>query len=138
VDEYIDKIKNLAYDFKGKEHRPSFLKIEWGSIKSFICVCKKISVKYSLFNVDGSALRGTIELSLSETVDFKTKLKQAEKSSPDLTHVRIVKAGDSLPLMTYRIYGDSSYYLEVAKANGLASISAIKPGDKIYFPPVKK
>lgn len=137
VDGYIQKIKDLVYSFKGSEHRPSFLKIVWGSL-SVICVCKALDVTYNLFNPDGSALRATIELTLSETIDFKTKAKEAQKSSPDLTHIRTVKAGDTLPLMTYRIYGDSSYYLEVARANNLGSVSAIKPGDQIYFPPIKK
>ena len=137
VDGYIQKIKDLTYSFKGTEHRPSFLKIVWGSL-SVICVCKALDITYNLFNPDGSALRATIELTLSETIDFKTKAKEAQKSSPDLTHIRTVKAGDTLPLMTYRIYGDSSYYLEVARANNLGSVSAIKPGDQIYFPPIKK
>jgi len=137
VDDYIQKIKDLTYSFQGTEHRPSFLKIVWGSL-SVICVCKTLNVTYNLFKSDGSALRATIELGLSETIDFKTKAKEAQKSSPDLTHVRIVRAGDTLPLMTYKIYGDSSYYMEVARVNGLKSVSAIKPGDQIYFPPIKK
>ncbi len=137
VDAYIKKIKDTAYSFHGSEHRPSFLKIVWGAL-SVICVCKTLNVTYNLFKPDGSALRAVIELGLSETVDFKTKAMEAKKSSPDLTHLRTVKAGDTLPLMTYNIYGDSKYYMEVAKINGLNSISEIKPGDQIYFPPIKK
>lgn len=137
VDDYIDKIKELTCSFQGSEHRPNYLKIVWGSL-AIICVCKSLNITYSLFKEDGSALRATIDLSLSETTDFKTKAKEAKKSSPDLTHIRSVKAGDTLPLMTYKIYGDSSYYLEVAKINNLASIHAIKPGDQLYFPPIKK
>jgi LysM repeat protein len=137
VDKYIEKIKDLTYSFQGSEHRPSFLKIVWGSL-SVISVCKTLNVTYNLFKPDGSALRATIELGLSETIDFKTKAKEAQKSSPDLTHLRVVKAGDTLPLMTHKIYGDSSYYLEVARINGLTSLSEIKPGDQIYFPPIKK
>jgi hypothetical protein len=137
VDAYIQKIKDVACSFSGTEHKPSSLKVVWGSM-SFICVCKSFNVTYSLFKDDGSALRATIALTLSETVDFKTKAKEAQKNSPDLTHMRTVKAGDTLPLMTYRIYGDSSYYMEVARINKLISIHAIKPGDQIYFPPIKK
>ena len=137
VDAYIQKIKDLTYSFQGTNHRPNFLKIVWGSL-SMICVCKTLNINYTLFQEDGTALRATIELGLSETIDFKTKAKEAQKSSPDLTHIRTVKAGDSLALMTYRIYGDSAYYMEVAKANRLTSVQAIKPGDQIYFPPIKK
>lgn len=137
VDAYIKKIKDLTYSFKGTQHRPSFLKIVWGSL-SVICVCKTLNISYNLFKSDGNTLRATIEMGLSETVDFKTKAKEAQKSSPDLTHIRVVHAGDTLPLMTYRIYGDSTYYLDVARINGLKSVFDIKPGDQLYFPPILK
>jgi nucleoid-associated protein YgaU len=94
-------------------------------------------MKYTLFKPDGTALRANVTLKFKENIDFKTKLKMAQMSSPDLTHVRTVKAGDTLPLMTYRIYGDSSWYPEVARFNNLRHFSAIKPGDEIHFPPLK-
>lgn len=137
VDAYVEKVKSLVYTFHGDDHRPPYLKIEWGTLTT-ISVCTALKINYTLFKPDGTALRADIDITLSATTDFKTKAKEAKKNSPDLTHVRTVKAGDNLPLMTYRIYGDSSYYLEVAKANGLANISSIKPGDVIYFPPIKK
>lgn len=137
VDAYIQKIKDLVYSYKGSEHRPSYLKIVWGSL-SLICVCKTLKFSHKLFKPDGTTLRAEIVLGLSETVDFKTKAKEAKKNSPDLTHIRTVNAGDNLPLMAFRIYGDSSYYMQVARINGLKSVTDIKPGDQLYFPPIKK
>ena len=43
----------------------------------------------------------------------------AQDQSPDLTHVRMVKAGDTLPGFCEQIYGDPRLYLKVAAANGL-------------------
>jgi nucleoid-associated protein YgaU len=59
-------------------------------------------------------------------------------SSPDLTHIRMVKDGDTLPLMSFRIYGDSKYYLEVAKANNITNFRKLTVGRKIFFPPIEK
>ena len=137
VDGYIQRIKELVYAYVGEKHRPSFLKIVWGSL-SIICVCKSLKITHKLFKSDGKTLRAEIVLGLSESVDFKTKAKEAKKNSPDLTHIRTVNAGDTLPLMTYKIYGDSSYYMHVARINGLKSVMDIKPGDQLYFPPIKK
>ncbi len=137
VDAYIQSVYDVIYKMDGSNHRPNFLKVEWGSL-AFICVCKSINITSTLFNEDGTTLRASIELSLSKTVDFKTKEKEAQKKSADLTHMRTVKAGDTLPLMSYQIYGDSSYYMEVARVNNLKSVQGIKPGDQIYFPPIKK
>jgi hypothetical protein len=136
VDDYIDTFTDLVYGFKGDIHRPYYLLITWGRLK-FTGICTSLDVTYNLFTPDGKALRATIDIVLTESIDYKTKAKEAAKSSSDLTHMRIVKAGDTLPLMTYRIYGDSSHYVEVAKRNGLSSFNAIKPGDRIFFHPLK-
>jgi hypothetical protein len=137
VDSYIEKFTELVSGYQGEIHRPYYLLIIWGRLK-FTGVCSKIDVKYNLFKPDGKALRATIEINLTQSKDYKTKTQEAANSSPDLTHLRTVSAGDTLPLMAYRIYGDSSHYLKVARANGLSSFQDIKPGDQIYFPPIKK
>jgi len=49
-----------------------------------------------------------------------------------------VKEGDKLPLMTFRIYGDSRYYLEVAKINNITNFRKLMVGSKIFFPPIQK
>jgi len=137
VDAYIKAFNDVVYKYNGSMHQANFLMITWGSL-NYIGVCKSYKVKYTMFKPDGSALRAFIDLVVESSVDMKTKSKLAEKQSPDLTHFRTVKAGDTLPLMTYRIYGDSAYYLQVAQINNLKSIFAIRPGDRIYFPPLKK
>lgn len=137
VDDYVKKFTELVSKFQGDIHRPYYLLIIWGNLK-FTCVCSKVDVKYTLFNPDGMALRATIDATFTQSKDYKTKTQEANTNSPDLTHLRTVSAGDTLPLMSYRIYGDSSHYIEVARANGLSSFLDIKPGDQIYFPPIKK
>jgi len=137
VDAYLNRLEYLLFSYQGGKHRPNILKVSWGRI---ICrgVCTNITTNYKLFNADGSTLRAEVKLTIAKSLDFKTKKQKAAVSSPDLTHIRVVKAGDSLPMMAYRIYGDASYYMEVARINGLNSIHAIRPGDELYFPPLKK
>jgi hypothetical protein len=137
VDGYIAQLQALIFSYQGDVHRPNFLKVTWGSLV-YRGVCTSITTNYKLFNADGTALRAEIKLVIAQSLDFKTKKQKAKKKSPDLTHIRTVRAGDTLPMMAYRIYGDSSYYIEVARLNGLSSIHAIRPGDELYFPPLKK
>ena len=59
-------------------------------------------------------------------------------SSPDLTHYRKGTAGDRLDLLTYKIYDDSKYVLQVASANGLTSFRNLRAGTDLYFPPFDK
>jgi LysM repeat protein len=137
VDGYLEKLSETVYKYNGDSHMPPYVKITWGSFM-FKGVCTSYNVKYTLFKPDGTCLRAEVGMELKSTVDPQTKVKEASPNSPDLTHARVVKAGDTLPLMTYRIYGTSAYYLEIAKINKLDNINAIKPGDQLYFPPLKK
>jgi nucleoid-associated protein YgaU len=45
-------------------------------------------------------------------------------------------AGDTLPLLCARIYGDSSYYTDVARFNGLADVRSLRAGQRLHFPPL--
>ncbi|SDH05945.1 CIS tube protein [Chitinophaga filiformis] len=137
VDGYIKKLRDVIFFYQGDKHRPNFLKISWGDFV-YRGVCTSITTNYKLFNPDGSTLRAELKLVIAKSLDFKTKKQKAKTQSPDMTHIRTVKAGDTLPMMAYRIYGDPSYYMEVARINGLSSIHAIRPGDELYFPPLKK
>lgn len=139
VDAYIADFRALTYDYVSSIHRPYYLRLAWGKIE-VMAVLKSYTVTYTLFRPDGTALRATIDAQFTESVDYSMKKNMASPNSPDLTHFRTVKAGDTLPLMTYKIYGDSKYYLRVAKSksNNLNSIYDISPGDSITFDPLEK
>ena len=72
------------------------------------------------------------------TTDKKTESKEKNNSSPDLSHVKLAKRGDTLPLMCQDIYGDVNMYLEVARVNGITNFRDLEPGTEILFPPIKK
>lgn len=137
VETYVQDFQEVVCQYDGDSHSTNYLKISWGKL-SFKCVCKSVTVKYTLFKPDGTPLRASINMELQKNVDWQQKAMEAGNNSPDLTHLRTVKAGDTLPLMSYQIYGDSSYYMEIARVNKLSNINAIKPGDQLYFPPLKK
>ena len=137
VDDYIKQLGETVYKYQGNLHRPPYVKIIWGNLL-FKGICTSFKVSYNLFKPDGTALRAFVDLEFKSSTDPQTKAQEANQQSPDLTHVRTVKAGDTLPLMTYRIYGDSAYYLEVARVNNLNNLSCLKAGDRIFFPPLKK
>ena len=130
-----DFFRVVGYD--GQIHRPRYLKLLWGKLQSN-CVLLKATINYKIFRPDGSPLRAFLEATFTENVDDTTRAAQANDRSPDLTHVRVVRDGDTLPLMAYRIYGDPLLYLEVAKANRLQNFRRLKPGQTLVFPPIEK
>lgn len=121
----------------GDIHRPHYLKISWGSLISK-CVLKTAEITYTLFRPDGKPLRAKVNATFAENIDDALRVAEEGNNSPDLTHSRIVKEGDTLPLMTYRIYGKSEYYLEVARANNISNFRNLKVGQSIFFPPLNQ
>ncbi len=135
VSEMIEEFLDLTARNNGDIHRPNYLQITWGNLISR-CVLKSVNVTYNLFKPDGFPLRAKINASFAENIDDTLRVAEDGNTSPDLTHIRTVREGDTLPLMTARIYGDPAYYLEVARMNGLDDFRALKPGTTIRFPPL--
>jgi nucleoid-associated protein YgaU len=133
----IEKFKKVVYDYKGEIHQPPFLIIQWGELL-FKCVLRDMSINFKLFRPDGTPLRAVAKAKFTSTVENELRVRQEAKSSPDITHVRIVKEGDTLPMLAYQIYEDPSYYIQVAKANNLFNFRYLEPGTKIFFPPIEK
>jgi hypothetical protein len=134
-----------ACGYNPTSHRPNYVEIFWGDLhlmrfnpEVFHGCLKSVSVNYKLFNSNGAPLRAIINATFVEAIPPAKRDSAAKASSPDLTHVRIVNEGDTLPAMAQKIYGDFSYYLEVAKANGLKDFRNLQPGSKIFFPPLDK
>jgi len=136
VDDQIKKVKDLIYSYNGDIHEPNYLKVYWGTQSLFQGRLKSWNRNYTMLDMDGTPLRAEATVVIIASVSAKKKALEEKKNSADLTHVRTVLAGDNLPLMCYRIYGDSSYYIKVAQHNELMHFRDLKPGDKIVFPPV--
>ena len=135
VDE-INKIKEFV-TYKGEMHMPYELEVAWGSL-NLKCFVIKLDIDYKLFNSKGYPIRAVATLTCKDSTADKLLAAKANKQSPDLTHIRRVKEGDTLPLMSYRIYGDSKYYLEVARANNLLNFRNLEAGTELFFPPLNK
>ena len=77
-------------------------------------------------------------LTFKEFKEENLRVAEENNQSPDLTHYRDEKKGDTLPLMCFRIYGDSRHYMEVARANKLANFRNLTVGEQVFFPPFEK
>ncbi|WP_162054733.1 CIS tube protein [Pontibacter pamirensis] len=138
VKEQLQDFLHCVYDMDKNIHRPRFLIVFWGSEIDFRCVLSNLDLNYTLFEPDGSPLRVKINATFLKHKSREEQLAENKQSSPDLTHYRKVNQSDRLDLMTYRIYNNSNYFLQVAKANALSSIRHVAAGKEIYFPPFDK
>jgi hypothetical protein len=137
VQEKVEKFQTVT-GYNGNIHRPNYLKVVWGTLQVKRCVLKSASIAYKLFKADGVPLRAVITATFTDSADDQTRVAVAQDQSPDLTHVRRVKAGDTLPLLCHEIYGDPQLYLQVAQANGIDDFRNLTPGTRVFFPPLEK
>lgn len=124
--------------YNGQAHHPNFLKVVWGTLAVKRCVLKSATITYKLFRPNGVPLRATINAVFTDAVSDQQRVAIAQDSSPDLTHVRTLRAGDSLAALCNEIYGDPRLYLKVARANGLTSLRDLPAGTRVRFPPLAK
>lgn len=137
VKEEIERFEQVVYNYSGQEHKPRHVQIGWGSL-IFQAILSELSYEYKLFDKTGAPLRAVATAKFTYAVDDNKRAAKENQSSPDLTHVRQVIEGDTLPLMCKKIYGDPKYYLEVARFNNLTNFRKLQPGQRINFPPLEK
>ncbi|MBX3616335.1 hypothetical protein [Nitrosomonas sp.] len=135
VKDQIERLKEVVYTYLGSKHEAPIVQLKWGELLFYGRV-ESLKFDYTLFKPSGVPLRAKVTLTFIEYQSSEEISKEAAQESPDLTHLIEVKAGDTLPLLCYRIYQDCSYYPQVAKINNLTDFRNLTPGMKLQFPPL--
>lgn len=139
VSQQIAEFMEVCYLMNGSIHESNFLNVRWGEV-NFDCKLKALDIKYTSFDREGNPRRAELDVIFVEDISRENAARLEGKSSPDLTHIVTVKEGDTLPLLTGKVYGVSnkSLYLQVARVNNLNDFRNLKRGQQIFFPPLQK
>lgn len=132
----VETFRKLVFSYDGNIHSPRFLQLVWGTLL-FRCRLSELSLTYTLFRPDGTPLRAHAAATFVGYTDPVELARMARRSSPDLTHVRTVREGDTLPLLCWEVYGSGAWYPRVARANGLDGFRALPVGLQLVFPPLR-
>lgn len=135
LSDMVKEIEDTVYTYVGDAHEPPYLKVSWGTL-NYKGRLKKLDVQYTLFTSEGQPIRAKVTMELLQYIDEKTQALLKNKSSPDLSHLITVRAGDTLPLLCQRVYRDTVYCTEVARLNGLTGFRHLEPGTQLLFPPL--
>jgi len=137
VQEQINSFLAITQGLNGSTHEPNFLQLSWGTF-IFNGVMQSATVTYKLFHSSGAPLRANINATFKQSVSRTEQAAEARLTSPDLTHFKIVNEGETLPLIAQKIYGDSKYYLEIARVNNINNFRKLKAGQQLVLPPIDK
>lgn len=140
VAEQIESFLALCFRIQGESHEPNYLKLQWGAgeLKNFDCRLQAVEIEYTAFERNGAPLHAILKTDFIADVDRLKQILAINPTSPDVSHARVVKSGDTLPLLTKEVYGSTAYYLRVAQFNGLDDFRNLTPGQTILFPPLEK
>jgi hypothetical protein len=133
----LAEFKQVLTGYDGGAHEPRHFKLVWGT-SLFKGRVTEMSITYKLFKADGTPLRAVAKVKFKSSIEDLIRAAKENKTSPDLTHTRKVKGGDTLDLMCFQIYRDPNNYLQVARENGINNFRSLKEGTNISFPPLEK
>lgn len=136
VSEQLEIFKHSILQFQGDIHRPYYLKIHWGTLL-FKGVLTSMDIEFRLFSPDGSPLRAIAKCAFKGSIEESLRLAIENRMSPDITHRRLMKSSDRLPLLVQNIYNDQRHYVDVARFNKMDGFRKIKDGTEIKFPPAQ-
>jgi hypothetical protein len=118
-----------------KKPASPWVRFEWGSARtaSFDAVLTNLSAEYSLFDVDGKALRARCSLTMEEASTGPAG-QNPTSGSREARRTQRVVAGDTLPQLAWREYGDATAWRTIAEANEIDDPMELAPGTELIVP----
>ena len=112
---------------------PPLVVFNWGSVSSFAAYISQVSVKYTLFAANGIPLRATASVTLEE-MPGNPPGQNPTSGALAVQRVHQMVAGDSLPLLAHREYGNPNLWRHLARYNGIDDPMRIPSGMQVLLP----
>lgn len=115
--------------------RAPYLRFQWGSQPYFHCYLTDVNVTYKLFRQDGTPLRASVTVSLTEVVDPSAVQSQNPTSGgPGGRRAHTVAQGESLPSIAHAHYGRPALWRGLAVFNAIDDPLRLRPGQRVLIP----
>ncbi|HWS34200.1 MAG TPA: LysM peptidoglycan-binding domain-containing protein [Actinoplanes sp.] len=139
VQERVDTLLTCCVPTKAsiaaKAPSPPWVKFMWGQFQtvSFYAYVSAVDATYKLFDPDGTPLRATCSLTLTE-ISGSTPGQNPTSGARTAQRVHRMVAGDTLELLAYREYGDATAWRIIAEANDIDDPVRLRPGRQLLVP----
>lgn len=117
----------------GGLHAPPVAEFAWGHF-AFTGVVTSIRERMTLFSEDGRRLRARMAISMKSYKAAEVQLRDLKLSSPDRSHTRVLREGETLAHIAYEAYGDPRMWRPIALANGIERPRFVPPGTALLVP----
>jgi nucleoid-associated protein YgaU len=113
--------------------KPPRVRFQWGRSWSFDAFISNMTQTYTLFAPDGTPLRANVSLHLTQLRD-QQRLQNPTSRGESASREWIVREGDTLAWIAYKVYGRSADWRRIADANHLTNLRTLVPGTKLEVP----
>jgi len=115
---------------------PPEVAFEWGVFR-FEAVITNMTQKFTLFKIDGTPVRATVDVTFTQYVDKNDYPGQNPTSGGgDIERIWRVVAGDRLDAIAYQVYGEVSKWNLIAERNKIRDPLALHPGRTLIIPSI--
>jgi len=105
----------------------------WGAYVISECNLTKCSISHERFHATGIPLRAKCSVTLKEIPSVLPFTNPTSGGLPGREQ-HVVVAGENLPQLATRTYGQPAHWRDVAVANKIDDPFSMKPGDNLFLP----
>lgn len=134
VDKDIETLESFIL-IAGALHSPPVIDFTWGTFR-FTGVITSIRERLTLFSEDGRRLRARLAVSFKSYKSAEVQLRDLNLSSPDRSHTRVLREGETLAHIAYETYGDPRMWRPIAEANGITRPRFVPAGTPLLIPAI--
>ena len=120
-------------EIKSELHSPPVCRFDWEDLH-FTGVVTSIRERFVLFSDKGQWMRARVTLTLREYKSAEVQLRELKLQSPDHTHVRVLREGETLSHVANEAYGDPRHWRTIAVANDIDRPRFVPPGVPLKVP----
>jgi nucleoid-associated protein YgaU len=116
-----------------KKGSPPWVIFSWGGLTGFPSYVSSVSAKYTLFTPAGMPVRALVTVVLEE-IAGETGGQNPTSGALAARDSHTVIAGDTLPSVAYRAFGDPNAWREIAELNDIDDPLRLAPGSRLLIP----
>lgn len=137
VREYTGKVFDLMKIVESLA-RPKKISFRWKG-GYFKAVIESVTQELVMFLSDGTPVRAKLSMSLLKVEEGTNENKGTNPTSVAQSYkVRTVLQGDTLDLIAFQEYGDSSKWRQIADFNQIEDPVRLRPGQRLAIPPSRR
>jgi Contractile injection system tube protein len=150
LDIFLDAFEELFGDVSGDVKKlmdwtkpgppynePPLLEFRWGMsnvLQGMKFYLESVDATYTLFRVDGTPIRATCKISLTEWSNPASRQNPTSGGEPGMESHLLID-GESLHSVAWARYGDASFWRALADFNGIDDPLRIPSGTRLLIPP---